>query len=406
MAQPKKSRRGLGRGLGALIQNTSEEDTVPEPSQDVSAESDASDETVITDEAPKIDLKAPPETVGSRYLDEAKPLKDRRRPSDLFFGGDVSNPKEPLGPKESSTAKDVARPKASRASMPNPILDRPRVAASNEEPEPAEESLLNEIQVDDITPNPRQPREEFDEEAMIELVASISEVGVLQPVIVRPADTAGQYELIMGERRWRATKRAGLDTIPAIVRDTADEDLLREALLENIHRSELNALEEAAAYQQLMTDFGWSQEILSKRVGRSRPHISNTLRLMNLPPSVQRQVASNVLSAGHARAILGLNDENLMTQLAQRVINEGLSVRATEELASLMIRNQQDAGQLAPRPRRNTQQFDELASSLTDLLDTSVKITLGAKKGRIAIDFASVDDLNRIMGLINGEDSD
>lgn len=406
MAQPKKSRRGLGRGLGALIQNTSEEDTVPEPSQDVSAESDASDETVITDEAPKIDLKAPPETVGSRYLDEAKPLKDRRRPSDLFFGGDVSNPKEPLGPKESSTAKDVARPKASRASMPNPILDRPRVAASNEEPEPAEESLLNEIQVDDITPNPRQPREEFDEEAMIELVASISEVGVLQPVIVRPADTAGQYELIMGERRWRATKRAGLDTIPAIVRDTADEDLLREALLENIHRSELNALEEAAAYQQLMTDFGWSQEILSKRVGRSRPHISNTLRLLNLPPSVQRQVASNVLSAGHARAILGLNDENLMTQLAQRVINEGLSVRATEELASLMIRNQQDAGQLAPRPRRNTQQFDELASSLTDLLDTSVKITLGAKKGRIAIDFASVDDLNRIMGLINGEDSD
>lgn len=406
MAQPKKSRRGLGRGLGALIQNTSEEDTVPEPSQDVSAESDASDETVITDEAPKVDLKAPPETVGSRYLDEAKPLKDRRRPSDLFFGGDVSNPKEPLGPKESSTAKDVARPKASRASMPNPILDRPRVAASNEEPEPAEESLLNEIQVDDITPNPRQPREEFDEEAMIELVASISEVGVLQPVIVRPADTAGQYELIMGERRWRATKRAGLDTIPAIVRDTADEDLLREALLENIHRSELNALEEAAAYQQLMTDFGWSQEILSKRVGRSRPHISNTLRLMNLPPSVQRQVASNVLSAGHARAILGLNDENLMTQLAQRVINEGLSVRATEELASLMIRNQQDAGQLAPRPRRNTQQFDELASSLTDLLDTSVKITLGAKKGRIAIDFASVDDLNRIMGLINGEDSD
>lgn len=406
MAQPKKSRRGLGRGLGALIQNTSEEDTVPEPSQDVSAESDASDETVITDEAPKVDLKAPPETVGSRYLDEAKPLKDRRRPSDLFFGGDVSNPKEPLGPKESSTAKDVARPKASRASMPNPILDRPRVAASNEEPEPAEESLLNEIQVDDITPNPRQPREEFDEEAMIELVASISEVGVLQPVIVRPADTAGQYELIMGERRWRATKRAGLDTIPAIVRDTADEDLLREALLENIHRSELNALEEAAAYQQLMTDFGWSQEILSKRVGRSRPHISNTLRLMNLPPSVQRQVASNVLSAGHARAILGLNDENLMTQLAQRVINEGLSVRATEELASLMIRNQQDAGQLAPRPRRNTQQFDELASSLTDLLDTSVKITLGAKKGRIAIDFASVDDLNRIMGLLNGEDSD
>lgn len=414
MAQPKKSKRGLGRGLGALIQTTATEEESVEDSQVVQDEQPASDQAVITDEAPKVDLKAPPESVGSRYLDEAKPLKERRRPSDLFFGGDVSTTTEETGSKGLTAPKDATRAKASRASMPNPLLDRPRSVAPAEEPTSIEEdelesvhdSLLNEIQVDDITPNPRQPREEFDEEAMIELVASISEVGVLQPVIVRPADTAGQYELIMGERRWRATKRAGLDTIPAIVRETADEDLLKEALLENIHRSELNALEEAAAYQQLMNDFGWSQEILSKRVGRSRPHISNTLRLMNLPPSVQRQVASNVLSAGHARAILGLNDESLMAQLAQRVINEGLSVRATEELASLMVRNQHDAGQLAPRPRRNTQQFDELASSLTDLLDTSVKITLGAKKGRIAIDFASVDDLNRIMGLINGESAE
>src|SRR5699024_7354156 len=228
------------------------------------------------------------------------------------------------------------------------------------------------------------------------------EVGVLQPVVVRPVGK-NQYELIMGERRWRASRRAGLDYVPAIVRDTADEDLLKEALLENIHRSELNALEEAAAYQQLMQDFGWSQDILAKRVGRSRPHISNTLRLMNLPPGVQRQVAAGVLSAGHARAILGVTDEALMLQLAQRVINEGLSVRATEELATLMSKSSEEATKAPTVQRKNTRQFDELASSLTDFLDTSVKITLGAKKGRISIDFASVDDLNRIMNVINPE---
>lgn len=420
--QPKKSRRGLGRGLGALIQNTSDEEPPVEESPDETPdtganelppiEEKANDDTVIVDEAPRVDLSEPAKAVESRYLDGVKPTQSRRRPSDLFFGDDTVS------------ASTAARSKVSRASMPNPILERPRkVSGEQVADEPVVDetavndsaqdtptadsgSLLNEIQVDAIVPNPRQPREEFDEEAMVELVASVAEVGVLQPIVIRPTDSQGKYELIMGERRWRASKRAGLDTIPAIIRDTADQDLLRDALLENIHRSELNALEEAAAYQQLMNDFGWSQEILSKRVGRSRPHISNTLRLMNLPPAVQRQVAAGVLSAGHARAILGINDETLMTQLAQRVINEGLSVRATEELASLMLRNMHNAGQLAPRTRRNTQQFDELASSLTDLLDTSVKITLGAKKGRIAIDFASVDDLNRIMAVINSESSD
>ncbi|GAA2034749.1 ParB/RepB/Spo0J family partition protein [Yaniella flava] len=392
--QPKRNKRGLGRGLGALIQNTSEEETttdqeaedVPEQVPD-EANSDLSTKSI------SIEYEPPKEDVGSRYLEGAKPTRDRRRPSDLFFGDD------------SGEVKNNGRPKQSRTSMPNPILDRSRTQAVEEPADIGQddetESLLNHIPVEDIRPNPRQPRDEFEEDAMVELVASISEVGVLQPIIVRPTPEVGQYELIMGERRWRATKRAGLETIPAIVRDTADEDMLREALLENIHRSELNALEEAAAYHQLMTDFGWSQEILSKRVGRSRPHISNTLRLMNLPPAVQRQVASGVLSAGHARTILGLNDEHLMIQLAQRVINEGLSVRATEELASLLARNHEDAAKVPTRAQRNTRQFDELASSLTDLLDTSVKITLGAKKGRIAIDFASVDDLNRIMGLIS-----
>ena len=392
--QPKKNKRGLGRGLGALIQNTSEEETTTDQeAEDVPEQAAEETKSDPSNQSISIDHDPPKEDVGSRYLEGVKPTRDRRRPSDLFFGDD------------SGEVKNNGRPKQSRTSMPNPILERSRTQAVEELADIGQddetESLLNYIPVEDIRPNPRQPRDEFEEDAMVELVASISEVGVLQPIIVRPTPEAGQYELIMGERRWRATKRAGLETIPAIVRDTADEDMLREALLENIHRSELNALEEAAAYHQLMTDFGWSQEILSKRVGRSRPHISNTLRLMNLPPAVQRQVASGVLSAGHARTILGLNDEQLMIQLAQRVINEGLSVRATEELASLLARNHEDAARVPTRTQRNTRQFDELASSLTDLLDTSVKITLGAKKGRIAIDFASVDDLNRIMGLIS-----
>ena len=386
---PKKGRRGLGRGLSALIQDTSTPDN-----EDESATSEQA-ETSTTDSKPtgnnKLDASKIADTLGSRYLDSGDVSREKNRPSDLFFGADQP------------ATKTSKRKNGSRAAMPNPILER-----TTPEPEAGDavDSLLRDVPVEDIQPNPRQPREEFDEEAMIELVASISEVGVLQPVVVRPAGTSGQYELIMGERRWRASRRAGLDTIPAIVRDTADEDLLREALLENIHRSELNVLEEAAAYQQLMQDFGWSQDILAKRVGRSRPHISNTLRLMNLPPALQRQVASGVLSAGHARSILGLGNEALMNQLAQRVINEGLSVRSTEELASLMLKNSEDAGKTTPPARRNTQHFDELASSLTDLLDTQVKITLGAKKGRIAIDFASVEDLNRIMSVISAEAKD
>ena len=383
--QPKKSRRGLGRGLGALIQDTSapEEDDSAAPTATDKETSEATEDAVNKVDATKI-----AETLGSRYLEGSGVSREKRRPSDLFFGDDTE------------TSRGAGRKKPSRASMPNPILQRSSV---EEQDDVEDNSLFRQIPIDDISANPRQPREEFDEEAMTELVASISEVGVLQPVVVRPVGKSGKYELIMGERRWRASRRAGQESVPAIIRDTADEDLLREALLENIHRSELNALEEAAAYQQLMKDFGWSQDILAKRVGRSRPHISNTLRLMNLPPALQRQVASGVLSAGHARALLGLGDEALMTQVAQRVINEGLSVRATEELASLVLKNSEEANKSTPPSRRNTRQFDDLASSLTDLLDTQVKITLGAKKGRIAIDFASVDDLNRIMNVISSE---
>lgn len=383
---PKKGRRGLGRGLGALIQDTSAPAEADDPAKSEPAEPSPSEPKQTGTN--KLDVSKIADSLGSRYVESGDVSREKVRPADLFFGADQP------------ATKTSKRKNGSRAAMPNPILQRTKAEQEAEEPV---ESLLRDVPVEDIQPNPRQPREEFDEDAMIELVASISEVGVLQPVVVRPTEASGQYELIMGERRWRASRRAGLDTIPAIVRDTADEELLREALLENIHRSELNVLEEAAAYQQLMQDFGWSQDILAKRVGRSRPHISNTLRLMNLPPALQRQVASGVLSAGHARAILGLGNEALMSQLAQRVINEGLSVRSTEELTSLMLKNSEDAGKTPPPARRNTQHFDELASSLTDLLDTQVKITLGAKKGRIAIEFASVEDLNRIMSVIGSE---
>jgi len=259
---------------------------------------------------------------------------------------------------------------------------------------------LRAVSVADIHPNPRQPREVFDEDDMAELVASIQEVGVLQPVVVRPVDGPSPYELVMGERRWRASQRAGLESIPAIVRHTADTDLLRDALLENIHRSQLNPLEEAAAYEQLLDDFECTQDELSNRIGRSRPPISKTLRLLKLPPLVQRRVASGVLSAGHARALLGLVDPADMEKLAQKIVSEGLSVRATEELVSLHDGIRQAAPKTrAPRSERH-ERLDYLANTLTDRLDTTVKITLGARKGRIAIDFASVEDLNRIMDLI------
>ena len=238
---------------------------------------------------------------------------------------------------------------------------------------------------------------------MEELVASIREVGVLQPIVVREVDGPSPFELVMGERRWRAAQTAGLEQMPAIVRHTADTALLRDALLENLHRSQLNPLEEAAAYEQLLEDFDCTQDELSERIGRSRPQISNTLRLLRLPPLVQRRVASGVLSAGHARALLGLVDPAEMERLAQRIVSEGLSVRATEELVSM----QDGVRQVKPSARAQRtdrhERLDYLATSLTDRLDTTVKITLGARKGKIAIDFASVDDLNRIMKLIGGE---
>jgi len=245
-----------------------------------------------------------------------------------------------------------------------------------------------------IVPNPRQPRTHFDADDLAELVHSVREFGVLQPVVVRDVGD-GTFELIMGERRTRAAREAGLTSIPAVVRDTADEHLLRDALLENLHRSELNPLEEASAYQQLLSDFGITQEELSSRIGRSRPQISNTIRLLKLPLPVQQRVAAGVLTAGHARAILSLDDEDAMQRLADKIVNEDLSVRAAEAAAKLP-----DTGRERPsRPQAGARRahLDEVAERLGDRLNTRVKISLGARKGQISIDFASIQDLNRIL---------
>ncbi|MCM3778654.1 ParB/RepB/Spo0J family partition protein [Microbacterium hydrocarbonoxydans] len=252
------------------------------------------------------------------------------------------------------------------------------------------------VQVDPqkIVPNPRQPRTHFNPEDLAELVHSVREFGVLQPVVVRK-NSDGDYELIMGERRTRAAREAGLDAIPAIVRETADEDLLRDALLENLHRSELNPLEEASAYQQLLDDFGITQEELATRIGRSRPQISNTIRLLKLPVPVQQRVAAGVLTAGHARAILSLDSPEAMQRLADKVVNEDLSVRATEEAAKSVP--SAPGRSVKPTPGARRAYLDEVAGSLGDRLNTRVKISLGARKGQVTIDFASIQDLNRIL---------
>jgi ParB family transcriptional regulator, chromosome partitioning protein len=258
---------------------------------------------------------------------------------------------------------------------------------------------FKEIPVSSITPNPRQPRRTFDEDAIEELAESIRQVGLLQPVVVRAAGP-DRYELIMGERRWRASQRAGLTEIDAIVRQTQDNDLLRDALIENLHRQQLDPLEEAAAYQQLLDDFGATHEQLAQKIGRSRPHISNTLRLLNLPPAVQKRVAAGVLSAGHARALLGLSDPLAQERLATRIVAEGLSVRSVEEIVSLGA----DDG-----PRKRTASAGRqpvapgllrLADRLSDLYETRVKVEQGRHKGKIIIEYATIDDLERIVNAM------
>ncbi|RUQ10054.1 ParB/RepB/Spo0J family partition protein [Curtobacterium sp. HSID17257] len=298
------------------------------------------------------------------------------RPVDVFFptGGSPAS-----APSAGTTAEDLVAVPGARLANLNPL---------------------------DVVPNAQQPRKEFREEELQELVHSIREIGVLQPIVVRPiagaTGTEPQYELIMGERRLRATKELGLATIPAIVKDTPDDAMLRDALLENLHRAQLNPLEEASAYQQLLADFGITQEQLAQRIGRSRPQITNTIRLLRLPSPVQRRVAAGVLSAGHARAILAAPDAEAMEYLAEKIVNEDLSVRAAEAIAQQLAAKTPVKPKTEPSKRQA--HFNDLAERIGDRLNTRVKIAVGARKSSVTIDFANGDDLNRILAELGISD--
>ena len=358
---------------------------IAQSAQDISTEVEAvaesSPETVVTSEEPVVSRET---EEGHSSVIDAEPTESLR--SDEQPSADMSE--KPDTRADSHDAIDGED-------------DAADADASDLVPVPG--ARFAEIPVELIHPNPRQPRQVFDEEDISELAASIAEVGLLQPIVVRQVPTASgeepRYELIMGERRLRASKEAGLETIPAVVRDTDDVDLLRDALLENLHRVQLNPLEEAAAYQQLLEDFQCTHAELSERIARSRSQISNTLRLMKLPPLVQRRLAANVISAGHARALLGLPNAAEMERLAQRVVAEGLSVRATEELVAL--HEEPEPGSDQPKVlRARSTPLPALSTRLSDAFDTRVKVTRGAKKGRITIEFAGDDDLARIVGAL------
>ncbi|MEQ7847840.1 ParB/RepB/Spo0J family partition protein [Nocardioides kribbensis] len=310
---------------------------------------------------------------------------------------------------DASTSPDASPGRAAAGSAPTHAVDgaapaqadvrRPAPGSTGEELAPVAGAYFAEIPLDQVHPNHAQPRQVFDEEAMAELVHSISEVGLLQPVVVRRTGSES-YELVMGERRWRASQQAGTGTIPAIVRSTDDTDMLRDALLENLHRSQLNPLEEASAYAQLLEDFGCTHDELAQRIGRSRPQISNTLRLLRLSPAVQRRVAAGVLSAGHARSLLAVADADAQDRLASRVVAEGISVRALEEIVALG----ETGGEDEPRVRRRKPTapgLADLSDRLADRLETRVKIDLGKSKGRITVEFATLEDLQRIIDLMD-----
>ncbi|MDC0768481.1 ParB/RepB/Spo0J family partition protein [Streptomyces sp. HD] len=339
-------RRGLGRGLGALIPAAATEATVASPGVGNAASASPAAVPLLNDRgvaAAKVATLPPV----SRETEELSPI------------GGAEVPAPPMG------------------------------------------AHFAEIPLDTITPNPRQPREVFDEDALQELVTSIQEVGLLQPVVVRQVGPA-RYELIMGERRWRACREAGLDAIPAIVRATDDEKLLLDALLENLHRAQLNPIEEAAAYDQLLKDFNCTHDQLADRIGRSRPQVSNTLRLLKLSPKVQNRVAAGVLSAGHARALLSVEDPEEQERLAYRVVAEGLSVRSVEEIVTLMGSRPQKT-QRSRGPRAGSvpsPALSDLATRLSDRFETRVKVELGQKKGKITVEFASPDDLERILSTL------
>ncbi|GLW12492.1 chromosome partitioning protein ParB [Microtetraspora sp. NBRC 13810] len=323
-------------------------------------------------------------------------MSQQRRKSGLGRGLGALIPTGPVvdGPAVIvSTAEVTPEPGAAPVVIPPQLVPVPA---------PVPGAYFQEIPISAIEPNPRQPRQVFDGDALDELAASIREVGLLQPIVVRPAED-DRYELIMGERRWRASKLAGLTEIPAIVRSTQDDDLLRDALIENLQREQLNPLEEGAAYQQLLDDFGATHEQLAQRIGRSRSHITNTLRLLKLPPEVQVRVAAGIISAGHARALLTLDDPAAQERLASRIVAEGLSVRSVEEIVAL------GDAKAAPAPRERAPKapaapaLRDLADRLSDHFETKVKVDLGRRKGRIVVEFATIDDLERILGTMAPE---
>lgn len=267
-------------------------------------------------------------------------------------------------------------------------------------------AVYAEIALERIIPNPKQPRVAFDEEAMAELVHSLKEIGLLQPIVVRsitPTSDGADFEIVAGERRWRAAGLAGFKEIPVIIRQTNDDVLLRDALLENLHRAQLNALEEAAAYQQLLNDFGCTQEELSQRIGRSRPTITNTIRLLNLPANVQRRVAAGVISAGHARSLLALATEEEMENLAKRIVAEGLSVRAVEEIVAVGVGQKTSKGKTSKGKKIVSPALNEISDKLSDKFETRVKIDMARNKGTIFIEFATFEDLQRILNIIDGQ---
>jgi ParB family chromosome partitioning protein len=305
----------------------------------------------------------------------------------------------PTGPLSNEAAEHLVGSPTATAVKPNGSKRLDLVVEEPPTPPSVNGAYFAELPVSAIVPNPRQPRSVFDPDAMAELVTSLKEVGLLQPIVVRRTD-ADRYELVMGERRWRASQLAGFDKVPAIVRQTEDDSMLVDALLENLHRAALNPLEEAAAYDQLLQDFECTHDVLAARIGRSRSQVSNTIRLLKLPPAVQRRVAAGVLSAGHARALLSLEDSEAQEHLASRVVAEGLSVRAVEELVAVGDTVKPKKAKRAGAAKRVSAAMDELAADLADRWDTRVKIQMGRGHGKLIVEFASAEDLDRIVGLM------
>ena len=351
-------RGGLGKGLGALIPT-----------------------------APVTPASAGPAGAGATALAEAE-----ARPERIGAGAQ--------GGAVSTAPYEVSGVDSGRSPVAGSPDEAPPAGSDQSGPAEVPGASFREVPINQVRPNPKQPRQVFDEDSLEELKVSIREFGLLQPIVVRRLPEPDEYELVMGERRLRAGRDIGLDTIPAIIRETADDAMLRDALLENLHRVQLNPLEEASAYRQLLDDFGTTHEELAQRIGRSRSQVTNTLRLLNLPVAVQRRVAAGVLTAGHARALLALVSTEAQEDLAIRIVAEGLSVRAVEELVSIAAKE----APVKPRATRTTRvtapRLTDLADRLSDTFDTRVKVELGRRKGKIVVEFASVDDLERIVGMM------